>query len=46
VAQVGSERPPVMAGGEAVTARPPRLGFRRNAGEPRPSRTCGSSGGC
>jgi hypothetical protein len=30
-----------MAGGEAVTVRPPRLGFRSNAGEARPSRVLG-----
>jgi hypothetical protein len=31
-----------MAGGEAVTVRPPRLGFRANAGEARPSRVLGA----
>jgi hypothetical protein len=45
VAQVGSERPLVMAGGGAVTAWPSQLGFRRNAGEAKPSRACGSLGG-
>jgi hypothetical protein len=43
---VGSELPPAMAGGEAVVARPPWLGLRRNAGEARPSRARGSSSGC
>jgi hypothetical protein len=34
-----------MADGEAVTVRPPRLGFRANAGEARPSRVLGGSSG-
>jgi hypothetical protein len=35
-----------MAGGEAVAARPPRLGFRGNAGDARPSHALGGSSGC
>jgi hypothetical protein len=38
-----AERDPVMAGGEAVTARPSRLGFRGNAGDARPSSAVGGS---
>jgi hypothetical protein len=37
---------PVMAGGEAVAARPPRLGFRGNAGDARPSSAIGGSRVC
>jgi hypothetical protein len=40
------EKSPATACGEAVAARPPRLGFRRRAGEAKPSRACGSSSGC
>jgi hypothetical protein len=35
-----------MAGGEAVAARPPRLGLRGNAGNARPSRAPGGSSEC
>jgi hypothetical protein len=35
----------VMVGGEAVAARLPRLGFRRNAGRAKPLGVRGSSGG-
>jgi hypothetical protein len=38
-----AERGPAMAGGEAVAARPPRLGFRGNAGDARPSSAIGGS---
>jgi hypothetical protein len=37
------ERGPAMAGGEVVVARPPRLGFRGNASEARPSSAIGGS---
>jgi hypothetical protein len=37
------ERDPAMAGGEAMTARPPRLGFRGNVGDARPSSAVGGS---
>jgi hypothetical protein len=33
-----------MAGGEAVAARPPRLGLRGNASDARPSRAPGAQG--
>jgi hypothetical protein len=36
-----AERSPAMAGGEAVAARPPRLGLRGNAGDARPSHALG-----
>jgi hypothetical protein len=38
-----AERGPVMASGEAVAARSPRLGFRGNAGDARPSSAIGGS---
>jgi hypothetical protein len=38
-----AERGPVMADGEAVAARPPRLGFRGNAEAARPSSAIGGS---
>jgi hypothetical protein len=41
VARAG--RSPAMAGDEAVTARPSRLGLRGNAGDARPSRAPGGS---
>jgi hypothetical protein len=44
-AAVRAERGPAMTGGETATVRPPRLGFRENAGEARPSRALGSSSG-
>jgi hypothetical protein len=42
VARAG--RSPAMAGGEAVAARPPRLGLRGNASDARPSRAPGAQG--
>jgi hypothetical protein len=39
------EKGPAMAGGKAVAARLPRLGFWRNASEAKPSCACGSSSG-
>jgi hypothetical protein len=41
-----SKKSPAIAGGEAVAARPPRLGFWWRAGEAKPSSVCGSSGWC
>jgi hypothetical protein len=38
-----AERGPAMAGGEAVASRPPRLRFRGNAGDARPSSAIGGS---
>jgi hypothetical protein len=40
------ERSPAMASGETGMAQPPRLGFRWNADEARPSRAIGGSSGC
>jgi hypothetical protein len=41
-----AKRGPAMAGGEAVAARPLRLGFQGNADEARPSHALGGSSGC
>jgi hypothetical protein len=38
-----AERDPTMAASEAVTARPPRLRFRGNVGDARPSSAVGGS---
>jgi hypothetical protein len=38
-----AEMGPVMAGGEAVAAQPPRLGFQGNAEDARPSSAIGGS---
>jgi hypothetical protein len=45
VAAARAERGPTMAGGEAMTVRPPWLGFQANVGEARPSRVLGGSSG-
>jgi hypothetical protein len=45
VAATRAERGLVMTSGEAVTVRPPQLGFRVNADEARPSRVLGGSSG-
>jgi hypothetical protein len=38
-----AEKGPAMADDEAVAARPPRLGFRGNTGDARPSSAIGGS---